>query len=125
MVDEEIADGKRVAALLSSELTGHENPPFDRVSVTDADPAVEPAEAGARAYVVRLDGDRLAAVYVMPDRARVEVFDGLEAAGREGERLGLRTRPVGGEPPKVVVFVGNGAEVKRALDVLGAAAEAA
>lgn len=124
MVEDTETDGKRLAALLSSELTGHENPPFDRVSVANADPDVEPTAAGAKAYDVRLESDRLGVVYVMPDRARLELFDGLEAAEHEAEQRGLRTRPVGGQPPKVVVFVENGAEVKRAFDVVGAAADA-
>lgn len=125
MVEDTETDGKRLAALLSSELTGHENPPFDRVSVANADPDVEPNEAGARAYDVRLDGEHLGVVYVMPGRARLELFDGLEAAEHEAEQRGLRTRPVGGQPPKVLMFVETGAEVKRAFDVVGAAADAA
>lgn len=125
MVEDTITDGKRLAELLSSELTGHENPPFDRVSVANADPDVEPTTDGARAYDVRVDGERIGAVYVMPDRARVELVDGLEAAQKVAEQRGLRTRPVGAQPPRVVVFVEDGADVKGAFDVVGAAADAA
>jgi hypothetical protein len=125
MVEDTITDGTRLAELLSSELTGHENPPFDRVGVANADPDVEPTTDGARAYDVQIDGERVGAVYVMPDRARVELVDGLEAAEREAEQRGLRTRPVGAQPPRVVVFVENGADAKDAFDVFGAAADAA
>jgi len=74
---------------------------------------------------VELDGERLAAVFVQPDRVRVELRDGLEAARETAVEGGLRARPVGGEPPRLVVFIESGAAVKRGLDVLGAAAEAA
>lgn len=123
MVEERVTDGKRIAELLSSEVTGHENDPYGDVRVGNADPDVEPSTEGERAYDVLLDGERLADVYVMPDRARLELRAGLEPGEHEAEQQGLRTRPVGGSPPKVVVFVESGAEVKRALDVLGAVAE--
>lgn len=121
MVEEESTDGKRIAELLSSEVTGHENAPYDRLSVANADPDVEPTTDGAHAYDVHLDGERLGSVSVMPDRIRLELFEGLEAAERAAEQRGLRTRPVGAQPPRLVVFVENGARTKRALDVLGAA----
>lgn len=121
MVEDEITDGTRIAELLSSEVTGHETAPYDRLTVGNADPSVEPTDAGGRAYDVRLDDERLASVYVMPERARVELFEGLEAAEREAEERDLRTRAVGGQPPRLVVFVDNGARTKRALDVFGAA----
>src|SRR6056297_158387 len=103
MVEERETDGKRIAELLSSELTGHEDAPFDRVAVTNADPDVEPTTDGARAYDVAVDGDRLASVYVQPDRARVELVAGLDAARETAEAGGLRTRPVGSAPPRLVV----------------------
>jgi hypothetical protein len=122
VVEDVETDGKRLAGLLSSEVTGHENPPYDRLAVANANPDVEPTTDGAHAYDVERDGDRLAEVYVQPDRVRVELYDGLEAAEREADERGLRARPVGGRPPRLLVFVENGAHVKRAFDVLGAAA---
>jgi hypothetical protein len=124
MVEDEITDGKRIAELLSSEVTGHENAPYDRLSVANADPDVEPTEAGAHAYDVSVDDERVAAVYVMSERVRVEVFEGLEAASQAADQRDLRTRPVGGQSPRLLVFVANGARTKRALDVLGAAVDA-
>lgn len=123
MVDERVTDGKRIAELLSSEVTGHENDPYGEMRVGNADRDVEPTAEGERAYDVLLDGEHLADVYVMPDRARMELRTGLERGEHEAERQGLRTRPVGAKPPKVVVFVESGAAVKGALDVLGAVAE--
>ncbi|WP_232702572.1 hypothetical protein [Halobacterium wangiae] len=122
MVEKRETDGKRIAGLLSSEVTGHENEPYGRLAVTNADPGVEATADGAHAYDVELDGERLAEVFVQPDRARVELRGGLTAARETAAEGGLRARPVGGEPPRLVVFVESGAEVKRALDVLGAAA---
>jgi hypothetical protein len=122
MVEDRITDGKRIAELLSSEVTGNENPPYDAMAVTDADPEVAPTPDGERAYSVTFEGERLARVFVQPDRVRVELDSGLDAAREEADERGLRTRPVASEPPRLVVFVAAGAHAKRALDVLGAAA---
>jgi hypothetical protein len=84
MVEDRITDGTRIAELLSSEVTGNENPPFDALSVTNADPDVAPSPDGERAYDVEAAGERLARVFVQPDRARVELDSGLDAA-RETE----------------------------------------
>jgi hypothetical protein len=125
MVEKRETDGRRLAALLSSEVTGHENDPYGRLAVTNADPDVEPTTDGAHAYDVERDGERFAEVFVQPDRARVELRAGLEAARERAAGGDLRVRPVGGEPPRLVVFVESGVAVKRALDALGAAADAA
>ena len=123
MVEDSLNDGKRVAELLASEVSGHENDPYGRMAVTNADPDVEPTADGAHAYDVELDGDTLAEVFVQPERARLEVRAGLDAAPDAAEDGGLRARPVDGVSPRLVVFVEDGVDVKRALDVLGAAAD--
>ncbi|WP_435099785.1 hypothetical protein [Halarchaeum sp. P4] len=125
MVERELDDGVRIAQLLASELTGRAIPPFDDVAVTDADSDVEPTPEGARAYDVTHDGERVATVYVMPERARLELFVGLEAAKRAADDVGLRARPRASTPPALVVFVENGAHAKRVLDVFEAALVAA
>lgn len=124
MVEDRITDGTRIAELLASEVTGHESPPYDAMSVVDARPDAEPTTEGARAYDVEHDGQRLARVFVQPDRVRVELYEGLEAAREAAGDADLRTRPVASEPPRLVVFVEYGAATKRAFDVLGAAATA-
>lgn len=128
MVERALSDGKRIAQLLASELTGREAPPFDAVAVTDADPDVEPSPDGARAYDVRRstdDGDeRVATVFVLPERARVEFAVGLDAATRAAADAGLRVRPKATTPPALLVFVADGAEVKRVLPVFEAALNA-
>ena len=124
MVEDRITDGTRIAELLSSEVTGHEHPPYDEMAVVNADPDVEPTADGARAYDVEHDGDRLARVFAQPDRIRLELYAGLEAGREAAENAELRTRPVASEPPRLVVFVEYGAASKRAFDVLGEAATA-
>ncbi|MGB9962898.1 hypothetical protein [Halobacterium sp. BOL4-2] len=124
MVADRITDGTRIAELLASEVTGHERAPYDRMSVVDAAPDVEPTADGARAYDVAHDGTVVARVFVQPERIRVAVFSGLDAADAAAEDAGLRARPVASDPARLVVFVASGAATKRALDVLGAAVAA-
>ncbi|RKD94682.1 hypothetical protein [Halopiger aswanensis] len=138
MVEDRITDGKRIAQLLSSELDGREDGGLERVAVTNADRDVEPTTDGARAYDVSLDdssgdddsdaddgddagaGDRFAQVFVQEDRARLEFTAGQDVAAEAGSELELRVRPKATQPPRTLVFVESGAEVKRATDVVQA-----
>lgn len=134
MVRDRLTDGTRIAQLLASELTGHGGR-LETVSVVDANPDVEATVDGALAYVVAVgseddesentDRTRLAEVYVQPDRTRVEFRRGQEAAARAAEAAGLRVRPKATHPPRTLVFVEDGAAVKRALPVVEAAAASA
>ena len=132
MVDERLDDGVRTAQLLASELSSDAvRPPF---AVVDADPDVEPSPDGARAYRVVLgrDGDQtpVATVAVHPDRAHaafraVDAAPDLPAVAAEAaDEAGLRSRPKAVTPPQTLVFVPDGAAVKRVLPVFGAAADA-
>lgn len=129
MVDDEIADGERIAQLLSSEVHGHERGSLGRLSVVDAVSDVEPTADGAFAYAVALECDdtdesrRIAEVAVHPDRAHLEFREGVESAATVGQGEGLRVRPKAVEPPRTLVFVENGAEVKAALRVVRAVAD--
>ncbi|WP_336133387.1 hypothetical protein [Natronomonas amylolytica] len=124
MVKDEITDGRRIGQLLSSEIHGYERGALGRLSVTDADTDVEPTEAGAFAYAIEDDeSERLAEVYVHPDRAHVEFRVGVDIAAEKGDSEGLRVRPKAVDPPRTLVFVENGAEVKSALRVVRAVAE--
>jgi len=122
MVTRELDDGVRIAQLLASDLVGHEDG-LAAVTVTDADPEVEPTTDGARAYRVRAADRSLATVFVYPDRTRIEFEAGQDAALDAAREAGLRVRPKLVDPPRTVVFVENGAEVKRALGVVEAAVE--
>ncbi|WP_224449011.1 hypothetical protein [Haloprofundus salilacus] len=146
MVERRLTDGKRIAQLLASELEGGGS--SDRLRVVDADPDVEATTDGAFAYAVAAvaaettesetndeddDADeddgadedaeprtRLAAVYVQPDRARVEFLVGPSAAAEAADAEGLRVRPKAVRPPRTLVFVEDGAQVKWILPVFEA-----
>jgi len=124
MVEEELTDGERIARLLSSEVYGHKRGVLGRLSVVDAADDIDPTEAGAFAYAVADGERRLAEVYVHPDRAHVEFRERVRAAAEAGQRAGLRVRPKAVEPPRTLVFVENGADVKPALRVVRAVGEA-
>ena len=125
MVEDRITDGKRIAQLLSSELHGRTDGALAALSVVDADREIDPGEDGSLAYRVERDGESFAAVFVHPDRVRVELESGLDAAVEMAEAVGIRVRPKAVEPPRTILFVESGAEVKRAADVLAAAADSA
>jgi hypothetical protein len=122
VVKDRVDEGRRVAELLSSELTGREDPPFGQVAVTDPDTDVEPSPDGARAFDISVDGTRVAQVFVHPDRARLDLHARPAAAREALEATDLRWRPAGGGTPKVIVFLPDGVAVKRVLEVIGAVA---
>lgn len=73
MVEDRITDGKRIGQLLASELTGLERGPLGAVSVTDADPDVEPTAAGAHAFRIEAGGETIGTVAVTDETARLEL----------------------------------------------------
>lgn len=125
MVERRIEDGRRIAQLLASEVTGRETGPLGSLAVVDPDPDVEPTADGAFAYGIDASGERLADASVQPDRVVIELRRGVDAGTAAAERGTLRVRPKAVEPPRALVFVESGAAVKAAVDVLAAAAEQA
>lgn len=124
MVTDELTDGTRIGQLFSSEIHGHERGVLAALRVVDADRAVDPSEAGAFAFAVENGhGDRVAEAYVHPDRLRIEFLVVSATAAEAGREAGLRTRPKAVDPPRTLVFVERGADVKAALGVLRAVAE--
>ena len=123
MVTDRLADGVRIAQLLASEVTGNESG-LRGLTVTDADPDVEPTADGALAYrIVRErdhSADPVAEVYVQPDRARIEAIAAPDATATAAREADLRVRPKAVRPPRTLVFLEDGASVKRALPVLEA-----
>jgi len=124
MVEDRLTDGRRIAQLLASEVEGDRDR-LPGASVADADRDVEPTADGAFAYAVVRGDDRLAEVYVHPDRARVELPIGQASAAEAAARADLRVRPKAVQPPRTLVFVEDGAQVKRVVPVLSAALDAA
>jgi hypothetical protein len=122
MVEDRITDGRRIAQLLASEVDGRAGALAD-LSVTNARRDVEPTADGARAYDVELDGEAVATAFVQPDRVRIEVSRAPERVLSVAADAGLRARPKATRPPRTVVFVETGAEVKRATDALEELAE--
>jgi hypothetical protein len=126
MTRDTVADGKRIGQLLSSEIHGHERGTLGKLAVVDAEKGVEPTADGAFAYAVELEnggGGRIASAYVQPDRLRLEFEVGAETALSAADRVGVRARPKAVEPPRTIVFVENGGEVKTVLGVIRAVVE--
>ncbi|WP_144921495.1 hypothetical protein [Halorubrum salsamenti] len=146
MVDERLTDGVRIGQLLASEISGDEGRLRD-LTLSDADPDVEPTADGALAYGVVRGGegseaedrgpeDLVAEVYVQPDRVRIEFVAGSGEADADGasdrpknaadaaDDAGLRVRPKAVSPPRTLVFVEDGAQVKRALSAFEAVVDA-
>lgn len=122
MVEDEIRDGRRIAELLSSEVDGREDAALARIELEVIDEDADGTPYGEHAYDVTIDGDVLASVHVHEDRIHLEFRQGIETAAEGGEKLDLRVRPKATDPPRTLVFVERGADVKRAVEVILAAA---
>jgi hypothetical protein len=95
---------------------------FAGVEITDPDREVRPTPDGAFAYRVTRaeDGTEttdIAEVFVQPDRARVEFTALPDVAADAATAETLRVRPKAVRPPRTLVFVEDGAAVKRAVSV--------
>lgn len=123
MVTERVTDGRRIAELLSSELTAQSDGALSDLRVVDADTDAEASESGTFAYAIAVEeGEeptRLAEAFVHPDRLRLEFQTELDAVSSAASATSLRVRPKD-SPPRVLVFVTDGAEVKRAVAAIGA-----
>lgn len=109
MVETTITDGKRIAQLLASELTGLETGILDRVSVTNADSDAMPSDSGTLAYRITVTESELATVLLYPEYIELE-FEAEPPASDTAQDL--RT-----DNPAVVT-VTSGVEVKRAVDLI-------
>ena len=124
MVTDRLTDGVRIGQLLASEITGDEGR-LRSLRLADADPDVEPTPDGTLAYRVSRagrDGSELVAeAYVQPDRVRLEFVTAPDAVAEAASEAGLRVRPKSVRPPRTLVFVEDGAQVKRVLTAFEAA----
>ena len=115
MVEEHVDDGKRIAQLLASELTGLERGPLDAVTVVEADSSAEPSPTGTVAYRIAYRDKQVATVEMYPAYAEIRMaFESREADSGGAERAGANGR---------VVRIDTGAGVKAAVDDLCEALE--
>lgn len=112
MVTDRVTDGKRIAELLASELSGREDGVLAGVTVADADQDAQPSADGTPAYDVRYEGKPVATVVLYPERADVR-FESprLLDAAVPGDRLDVSDG---------ALRIPSGAAVKDALDVIRA-----
>lgn len=115
MVEDRITDGKRVAQLLSSELSGREAGPLADIAVVDADPDVEPEAAGAFAYRIEADGETVGTVTVTESTARLRL--------ERPTAIDPARDDVTVEDDGRTVVAHSGAAVKRLVDVVAQALE--
>jgi hypothetical protein len=118
MVEDAITDGRRIAELLASELTGSQRGPLGCVTVVDADPDAEPTPDGTVAYGIALDGTRVGTVELRPTAAVVTLAAGVPASAVPDHAQ--LTREADGDR----LVVGRGAAVKAARDAIEAALDA-
>ena len=124
MTDDQITDGKRIAQLLASELSGLDREPLDTVSVGDADPDATPSERGTEAYQIRSRGVPVATVCLYPERATVclhgdrmwSAVTNVDAVTTGTARAASATLSVDGS----ALEIPTGATVKRAVDAIAA-----
>jgi len=112
MVEDRVTDGKRIAQLLSSELSGRDRGTLGEVSVVDAHPDAEPAPDGTVAYGIAFGDDRVGTVRLSPEAATLSVTRGTDAVTAAARDAGLSVTDGN------TVRVGSGAAVKRAVDAL-------
>lgn len=120
MVTDRLRDGVRIAQLLASEVTGDQGR-LNALTLTDADTDVEPTLDGALAYRITREDEPIVDAYVQPDRLRLEFRAAIDAVAEAASDADLRVRPAGGESPRTLVFLEDGAAVKRVLPALRAA----
>lgn len=119
MVEDRVTNGRRIAQLLASELDGREDRGLGRVEIRNADPDIEPTIDGAFAYDVTVEEAPIAAVFLQPDRVRLDIQETPDRTLEVAADHGLWARPGGGDPPRTLVFVESGAAVKDATRVIG------
>lgn len=112
MVEDVTTDGRRIAELLASELTGLRVGPLEHVAVVDAHRDVEPTADGALVYRIEYADQRIGEVRIRPGAAVVVGADAWSRGPLE-DATGLFL-----EDDDRVLVIERGAAVKRAVDAL-------
>lgn len=110
MAEDTVTDGKRIAQLLASELTGLDEGQLEDISVNDADPDSVPTDSGTKAYTVVASDDPVGTVSMYPEYATV-TFE--RAVSWPDDR-----RPELLDESDDLLVVSSGAAVKGAVDVI-------
>lgn len=123
MVEDTVADGKRVAQLLASECAGLELGPLADLTVDDASPDAVPSEGGTDAYRLVYRGEPVAVVSMFPDRVRLTWAGDVTVPANSTPRSCERTDSLTVSGNSVVIR--SGSAVKPAVDLLRAVLEQA
>lgn len=112
MVEDRITDGKRIAQLLSSELSGRDRGTLGDVSVVDADPDAEPSPEGTEAYGIGYRSERIGTVRLFPEAVTISVTRQVEPITESAQENGLAVTD------DEALRLESGASVKRAVDAV-------
>jgi hypothetical protein len=115
MVEDRVADGKRIAQLLSSELSGRDRSTLGDVAVVDADPDAEPSSDGTVGYGVAYRDERVGTVRLYPEAVTLSIEGDPSLAERVADAVDGPDLSVTGDR---AVRIESGAAVKRAVDAL-------
>lgn len=126
MVEDRVRDGRRIAQLLASEVTGLATGPLGAISMIDADPDAEAGASadpgGTRAYDLAHSDDEFATVHITEETASVVFTDPVEVDRIQPvEGIDDLSVESGANGPALVVE--SGAAVKHAVDVIAALLE--
>lgn len=111
MVEDTVADGKRIAQLLASECAGLELGALADVTVADASPDADPSGEGTHAYRLAYRAETVAVVSMFPDHARLSwaLDAAVPASHAEGDHLTVSGNDL---------VIHSGAGVKPAVDAV-------
>ena len=114
MVEDTITDGKRIAQLLASELTGLEMEPLNKVTVVDANADASPSETGTIAYSLSYRDEMVATVSIYPTYANVTFTINTPWPDHMSQPSVVH------ESNDRIVRLTSGAAVKRGVDAIAA-----
>lgn len=117
MVEDTITDGRRIAQMLASELTGLETGALADVAVVDANPDAAPEKEGGFAYAIEYNDIRVGKAYVHESAARLQ----LQGAVPERALESLRTDSaiaVSGEDDAIRLRIQTARAVKPIVDAI-------
>jgi hypothetical protein len=121
MVDTQVHDGYRIAELLASEVTGHEEA-LAPLSVVDANPDVTPTEDGTVTYRIShaAVNNHIATVYAHIEHVRVVIRAAATVAAEAAADTEIYVCSNTDTQPseQIDMIINDGAEVKRFLPVL-------